>query len=235
MIQDPQFFRGSVPANPRFKRVFRKTNGPVFLAHYQPAAVGGHVLTSSRVSQLTDFGPSSRHLIQGTAADRPVIESSVLRFTSAAAEWLQVDDAVIGRLPEQVAAEFSVDLAFELMSLGIVHTFVGWSQPGGANPAMTIGTATNNRIRVMRRESSTTIKTTDITTATLTTGKVYNLSLSFYGGLMSIWLDGILIAKDTNYTAGTAALSLGRFAMGARILTAPSLPLDGRISELRIR
>jgi hypothetical protein len=212
---------------------------PVYYANFDAAVAGSYSLTTGRISQLSDLSGNGRHLTQSVAADRPVIAAfsdarDSVQITSGI-EWLLNTGTPLGALPSLTTAAFAVDLSFILDTGGAVGTIASWSTAGNANPNMMIGVASTNRIRVQRRDNSSTVKTLDLVAATLTPGTKYNLSASFYGGLMSMWLNGVLVAEDTDYVTGTSTLALNTFSIGARVLNTTTQPFLGRIQSVRVR
>lgn len=208
------------------------------LAYYSMNSNNNYTLTTGKISTLKDISINKKDLLQSVAADRPIVETftsggEAIRFTTGT-EYLFVDDNVIGKLPELKTATFGIDIFFEVVTLGLNQTLVSWTLPGSNNPALTIGLATTNKIRIQRRDNTSTVKTNDLTDPTLSALTGYSLSVYFYNQLMSVWLDGKLISEDTDYVTGTSDFTLGRFAIGCRALNTLGLPFDGRIKALRL-
>lgn len=228
----------------RKRRLARLAADPYagYYAHWKvDRGVGvGYDLTSSRISSLYDLSGNARTLTNATAADRPVIANMAnatesAQFTSAGTEFLSISDAVLGGLFNLSTAAVQVDIAFEIDQLGLNQTFVNWFKTGSTSPNMLIGTATSNRIRVQRRTNSGLIKTLDLTAVTLEVDRLYEMSLFFIDGLVTVYLDGVAILVDTDYIGTTTDLDCNGFGIGARILNTAGLPMDGRIQEVKIR
>lgn len=208
------------------------------IAAYDLARDGAYTLATGRVDSLTDFGPNGYTLTQSVSGDRPTVGTmtdgkAALVFTNAE-EWLYSDDATLGTLfNNAAAADFTVTIVHEFTVATTTQMLVGWTDPASSVNEGWIGINTTGDLRIFREITGPASNTVD-SAPVYTTGTTYVTTVTFSGGLVNAWRNGVQVLTDQAFAAATGTMAATRFLIGARDQGTDTQGVEGYIHSVVI-
>jgi hypothetical protein len=205
----------------------------VNIAAYLTSKPSDYELTGGLVSSLYDRSGKNNTLQQAVTTDQPVVSNGGITFSSGIECLTTSGASSLTQLLNSATANWELDVAFRLTSLPASQVLVGWSKVGDNNPLAYLGATSAGKLRLERRSSSGTLERVDFGVVAVNTD--YYLTLSCVSGVTSGWLNGLQVLDSFNLTGAVGAITLDRFALGARVISSNSLPMVGTLYEVAVR